>query len=64
MLGTGIERLANHNAGLGPTIGVLHAKDLRDDLAVARQLLVGVAELVGLVPDIHARAAHRVGARR
>jgi len=52
-------RFTQHHTGLGEAVGVLDRRDAGDDLAVAAQRLVHVAEGVGGAPDIRAGAGSR-----
>ena len=60
VLRVGGERLADHDPGLRPRVGVAHRRDARHQLAVAVQRLVGKVEAVGCAPDVGPAADHRV----
>ncbi len=61
----GVDAVTDHHAAFGPVVGAGAAgRDARHHRAVAGQGLVGIAELVGHVPDIRAGAAHADGAIR
>ncbi len=61
VLGGGVEGLANHGTRLRPDVGVGDAVDSHGHRAVAAELLVDKAELVGGAPDIGAAAADGEG---
>ncbi len=46
------KRLANHQPGLGVSVGILELIDPDRDVEVAVDLLVVVVELIGVVPDV------------
>ncbi len=58
----GREGLADHDAGLGPDMGVGHRGEAGDEDAAIRERLINVMEGVGPVPDVRAGAAHGEGA--
>ncbi len=54
------QALADHDAGLGPVVGVFDRLDLDVDGEVAAlAALVQISEIVAGVPDVHAAAFHR-----
>ena len=60
----GIERFADHHAGLGPAGGVLHVQHARRDGAIAGQGLKPITEFVAGIPDVRAgtlNGEHAVG---
>ena len=61
----GRQALANHDAALGPGVRAgADADDPGDHRAVAAEGLVGIVELIAVVPDVRAGTAQRVGLGR
>ncbi len=60
VFGIGVERFADHHAGLRPAVGVLHALHLGDDGTVSSEGFVNVVELVVVVPDVRSRSLHNM----
>src|SRR5258706_2169502 len=58
MLGIAVERFANHDAGLRPTVGSFNRADARADFTVAIERAINITESIGRAPDVSAAAGH------